>query len=209
MDLPFGFWFESPSTFTFFFWVVLWLWGLLHLKDEYYSDVKRIKVLYRLVNGAMIVGLVAFSFDSIWIFAQVSKFGYLFPQDLTEMGVRLIQNIGFFLVCSVFTYHLFKKKVLRINEWFFQWVLLEVFFFIVWFIVAPDPGFTDWTFALRNNYPGHKVLGSFLVSHLWGKMLQGMVFISLFNVERNISVIYKEKQQKLNEKISQKMEFTE
>jgi len=180
IELPFGFWWGSPSTFTFVFWIVLWLWGLLHLRKEHFADVKRIQGLYRLVNCMMIVGLVAFIYDSTWILGQILKFGHLYPSDINELYLRLGQNLGFLLICFLFTNHLFKNGILEFRARTYDLLLLQMFYFIIWFYAAPDPSWTDWTFAIRNGFPRTQVIKSFFISHVVGKMIQGLIFISLW-----------------------------
>lgn len=180
LNLPFGFWFESPSTFTFIFWIVLWLWGLQHLKKKYFADIKRIPGLYRLVNGMLLVGLVAFIYDSNWIVFQVLKFGRYYPSDVGELLLRLGQNLGFLFICFVFTKPLFDKKILKFHTITYDLLLLQSVYFIAWFYFAPNLSWTDWTFAIRNGFPGSQVIASFFISHILGKLIQGAIFISLW-----------------------------
>lgn len=180
IKLPFGFWFESPSTFTFIFWIVLWLWGLLQLPLSTYDDVKRIPKVYRLVNCMMIVGLIAFIYDSTWIFFQIVKFGHLYPSDLNEILLRFGQNAGLFCICFLFIFHLFEKKILEFQSRTYDLLIIQLFYFIAWFYLAPDPSWTDWTYAIRHGFPREQIYLSFIISHVIGKMIQGLTFISLW-----------------------------
>jgi len=180
IELPFGFWYESPSPFTFFFWIVIWIWGLFHLPIQAYSDVKRFTFLYRLVNGMMIVGFVVFIYDTSWIICQGIKFGSLYPEDLNVLLIRLIQNVGLLWVCFFYIRHLFEKGILEFSSATYDLLIIQAVYFGIWFVLAPDPSWTDWTYAIRNlNYD--QVLTSFIISHLFGKIIQGLIFISLFS----------------------------
>lgn len=180
MILPLGLWYESPSTFTFIFWGVLWLWGLRHLKLEYYQDVKRIRGIYRLVNGTMIVGFVAFIYDTLWILFQIVHFGHLYPMDIGELAIRFCQNMGLLVVCTLFILHLFEKGVLAVQRSTWVCLIFLGFYFALWFGVAPDPSWTDWTYAIRHSYDGIRVIQAFFISHVVGKGLQGLIFFSLW-----------------------------
>jgi len=132
----------------------------------------------------MVVGFVVFIYDSNWVVFQIIKFGHLYPGDLNEMFLRLGQNLGFLLVCYCFIHYLFEKRILEFQVSTYDLLLIQFFYFVVWFVLAKDPSWTDWTYALRNDYPGKRVIGSFIISHFVGKLLQGLTFVSLWRKPR-------------------------
>jgi len=177
-------WARSPSPFTFAFWIVLALWGNMQLK-RHGIKYKRFFSISRLVDSILIVGLVAFSFDAFWCIAQAFKFGYLYPGDLPELYRCFIRDIAFLILCYLMTYpSLIKTRIIRITKTTKWFVILESTFFLIWFLLAPSPGFTDWTYAIRHAYSSMEIMGAFVISHVIGKFIQGLIFISLWRTKK-------------------------
>ena len=181
MSLDIPFWAYSPSPFTIAFWLVLYFWGLLHLPHEAYADAKRFPKLVRIFNGLLIVGLPVLLFDTFWAVLQGFKFIYLYPEDLMQIASIIVRNMCFLFMCVLFTAPLFTKKILRVKFSTMIFTVIMLIYMVIWFSLAPDMSFTDWTYALRMGYSGKRVVEAFSISHIGGKFFQGLVFISLWN----------------------------
>ena len=181
IEVPF--WARSPSPFTIAFWILLALWGNLQIKGK--VIYKRFPRLVGLTDSALVVGLVAFSFDAIWVFCQVCKFGQLYPADIPEMYRCLARDFLLFFLCLILvSYSLIKKKVIGMTKITVVLLFLEYAFFFIWFVLAPDPSWTDWTYAIRYGYSGSRVVEAFTISHTIGKFIQGLIFISLWRKDK-------------------------
>ena len=181
MSLDIPFWAYSPSPFTIAFWLVLYFWGLFHLPIQAYSDAKRFPFLLRLFNGLLIVGLPVLLFDTFWAVLQGFSFIYLHPEDMMQIASIIVRNMSFLFMCVLFTAPLFSKKVLKISFSTIIFTTMMLIYMVIWFSLAPDMSFTDWTYALRMGYSNQRVLEAFSISHIGGKFFQGLVFISLWN----------------------------
>ena len=180
IDVPF--WVKSPSPFTLIFWLVLALWGNLHIKGK--IKYKRFPLLAGLTDSIFVVGLMAFSYDTLWVVCQGLKFGSLYPADLFDLFKSLLRNLGFLGLCTVYCYPLFKKKIIGIKKITLILLGIEVVYFGLWFMFAPNISWTDWTFAIRYNFPNDRVVQAFIISHVIGKLIQGLIFISLWRTEK-------------------------
>jgi hypothetical protein len=80
----------------------------------------------------------------------------------------------FLLIGSYFGRHV------RVNLITYFAVLADVVFLALWFGLAPDMSFIDWTFAFKHGYPAARVLQDFLISHVVGRVFVGVTFWSLF-----------------------------
>lgn len=172
------FWARSPSPFTFVFWILLALWGNLHIRGK--IQYKRFQRVMSVIDSIFVVGLIALSYDSLWIVFQAIRFRHFFPGDVLELIIRLIQNLGLFAICIFNAYPLFKKKILKLSKVTKFFIFLELAYFVFWFSFAPSMAFTDWTYAIRMGFEPIIVIGAFNISHVLGKLIQGLIFISLF-----------------------------
>lgn len=176
MSLP---WYAlSPSPFTVVYWIVLASWAaIFRLNVQTY---KRFQMFARFTDALFIVGLVVVSNDIIWVFACLFKWGALYPASVPQLGFCVARNVAAVMFCYLLTFHLFKKRVVGFTK--ATWLLygVNVLFMSVWFWLAPTPAFTDWTYAIRHDYSLNVVAGSFLISHIGGKTLTGLIYLSLW-----------------------------
>ena len=165
----------SPSPYTLTVWSVLAIYqakklGASSLKERMYSFAISIFSL----------GLIVLPFDSLWVIFQSVKFGYLYPGEVYfTLFSSLFRNLLVFLLCVYETREI--KDKLNI------YCLIELFWFIplffVWFGLAPDPSWTDWTYAWRFGYGNQRTFLAFVISHGVMKIIQGIIFFDLWRIK--------------------------
>jgi len=180
VDVPW--WARSPSPFTFIFWIVLTGWVNLQIRGR--RKYKRFPRVMSFIDSIFIVGLVSLSFDSYWILFQGLRFSHLYPEDAFELVIRLVQNLGLFVVCLLNAYPLYKDRLIHISNYTLFLLGWEASFFALWFAISPNISYTDWTFGIRMGFGTTQILAAFFISHILGKLLQGIILISLFHPKR-------------------------
>jgi hypothetical protein len=108
----------------------------------------------------------------MWTTTCLIRFGpeYPFYPDVYQLILCIGRDIVGILFCYILIKPLFEKQFLRFNSAFFKAIMYGEAFFLVWFMFAPTPGFADWNFAIRNNYPQAIIINDFLTSHVLGRI---------------------------------------
>lgn len=181
MDVPF--WALSPSPFSLFFYCLLIFVAYRKLKP--YIVAKRWRRLVGLTDSLFIVGFVVVLCDTLWILASGLRFGSSFPESVLQLVFCFFRDVAALIFCSLFIYHYFKRGMLGFSESFWCWILVNVVFLAVWFHSAPNPAYTDWTFAIRHGYSLKVIAQSFISSHIIGRIITFLIFYSLFNDSPN------------------------
>lgn len=167
-------WAYSPSPFTFVFWGILALYGCTKLKPR-----NRREWIGYLATSAFIVGLVVLPFDILWTVHQALTFGHLFPQDLAELMPLFNIKLLVWILCLYECRKLFRPKS-HLNATNLFDLSLYIPLLVIWFTLAPDPSWTDWTFAWRFGYDTTRIIQSFMISHGVAKALQALIFVKLW-----------------------------
>lgn len=172
-------WFAfSPSPFTVAYWLLLAGWAAtFKLK---YIPYKRFTRLAKLTDGLFIVGLVVLSNDIVWVVGSLLKWGGLYPESVFQLYLCIGRNIAGVVLCVLAVWPYLKIRLIRFTFITAALYLVNVAFMTVWFWLAPSPAFTDWTFAIRHNYSFNVVFSGFLVSHILGKTLTALIYLSLW-----------------------------
>lgn len=165
-------WALSPSPFSVLFWVLLASYGVTLLPKQ--------NVLKGFVKALFVVGLTVLSFDASWVVLQLIKFGSHFPGSVLQLIVCLARDLAGLLLCYIMTYDLFKQKILEVTYSTGIFYCLLWAFMATWFFYSPSPAFTDWTYAIRFGYDCLTVTYSFIISHVFAKFLQGLIFFSMW-----------------------------
>lgn len=159
---------------TLAFWFLLAFYGCKKLKPK-----TRKEWVTAFSISAFVVGLVVLPFDILWTVHQALTFGHLFPQDLAELLPLFTAKLVVWIVCAYETKYLFGVQgKLRTEHLFF--LILYVPLLLIWFQLAPDPSWTDWTFAWRFGFGGQRVVEAFLISHVLAKFVQGVIYVKLW-----------------------------
>lgn len=170
-DLPW--WAFSPSPFTLFFWGLLIVYGVSRFSPRGWRDYA-----VHIWDACMILALVVFPVDTLWLICEWFKFGSLYPQDLTLIVVCLIRNVGATIMCTILGWETLIGP--RINLKKFSCLAWAIPFYVVWFLEAGGLEVTDWTYALKMGFPIGRVLQSFFISHILLKSLQAAMYINLW-----------------------------
>ncbi len=168
---------KSPSPWTVVFWSLLVAYGYFHYSG--YKDTAKRKIV-ALADVGLILAFLVLVQDSFFCIGQQVRFGYLYPGDYSAV-LSLARNV----LGMVFIYPFSVGPAQRsglIHLGFFH----GYYFFVmalcsaVNFAVAPDPGWTDWTWAIQHGLSFKRVLDAFLISHVGFKALFVPFFVEAF-----------------------------
>lgn len=172
-------WFAlSPSPFTIAFYLILTVYGMKQLLKR--VEYKRLSHLLAFTDAIFILGLIVLTTDTLWIIASGLRFGWLYPDSVLQLVFSIGRNIAGITLCYFLVGNYFKKEILQFSEATWTMLFVNAFFMLGWFLIAQNPSFTDWTFAIRYDYPLSQVIGSFLVSHVIGKTLVAITYLSMW-----------------------------
>jgi len=171
-------WMKSPSPFTIAIWLILaaWLMPKLLQKIKY----PRLKYLKAFADSVAIIGFITLIGDLLWCLTCLARFGTSFPfyPDVYQLILCAVRDFVGIIFCFMLIQPLLNVKFLTFNNTFFKAILYNQIFFIAWFTIAPNPGFIDWNFAIRNDYALNIVVSDFLTSHVLGRIC---LFFMLYN----------------------------
>ena len=176
MEVP---WFAlSPSPFSIIFYLLLIFLGMRKLIPK--VKYKRFKHLILFTDCIFIVGLIVLILDSVWIMICLARFGLYYPNSVLQLIFSLGRNLLGIILCYYLIGSFFQRRICSINKKTQFLFYLNAFFMFVWFYLAPSPAWTDWTFAIRYDYPFEVIVSSFLISHLLGKSLVALTYLSIW-----------------------------
>ena len=167
-------WFySSPGPMSLIYYAILILVGAhLLLKRVTY---KRHKLLMALTESFFIMGFIILSGDLIWMTICGIRFLPSYPDSLFQVFSVIGRDITGMIFCFLFIGSRFKEKIVSFKQTtFFAYVLL-VGFLILDFAIAPDPTFTDWTYAVRQGCSTEHILKSLIFSYGIGKVFSTML----------------------------------
>jgi hypothetical protein len=176
-------WFAvSPSPWSMIFYAVFGLigaWQLLRSGAKY----RRWPWLLAFIDALFLLGMIVFIQDSIWLVCNT--FRWILPlysgvANFWNYYVRFAQNFLGFLLLTLLSYGNLRLRVAYFNRKTLAYLLLIACFTAAVFILAPNQGFTDWTFAVHYGYSDQVILEAFLISHVGYKALIALAFLCLF-----------------------------
>lgn len=174
-DVPW--WALSPSPFSITFYIVL----IAFAADRFLaaSSYRRLKFLAALTDAFFLVGLVVLSLDTVWVLCSGLRFGALHPEGLRQLAFVAGRNVAGIVLCLILVGGYF-TWLLKFGKTSLLAFAVNVGFMATWFALSPSPAWTDWTYAIRYDYPFTVMFTSFLVSHGVGKGLVTALFLSLW-----------------------------
>lgn len=175
-DLPW--WALSPSPFSIAFYLVLIFFAAGRLRRL--TDYGRFSRLKTLSDAFFLLGFFVLIGDLTWVVACGFRFGLEFFDSLPQLLMAGGRDIAGILLCSYWLRQAQRNCLVNINQHTMRLLLLNAVFIAVWFLLAPNPAWTDWTFAFRHNFSGGVVISSFFISHVLGKFLIGCAFLSIW-----------------------------
>ena len=171
-------WARSPSIFTVVFWTVLIVLGTRQLLKK--VKYKRWKHLVALTDSIFVLGLVVLPLDFMWVLVCSLRFGILFPDSVLQLVFCGLRDIVGIILCYLLVGKYFEEKILKFNGKIILFLMINLVYLIVWFLYARTPAQTDWTYAIRYDYPLSVILTSFFVSHVVGKSLAALIYFSIW-----------------------------
>jgi len=136
--------------------------------------------LLAFTDAFLIVGFIVLFTDTQWIIASGLRFGWQYPDSVLSLIFAGGRNVAGIVLCYLLIGNYFKQGTIKFAQSTFLVLAANIGFLILWFLSSPSPAFTDWTFAIRHDYPLSVVLFSFFISHVVGKGLVATVFYTLW-----------------------------
>lgn len=168
----------SPSPFTIIYWLILiaWTYPKLYITGKY----KRLPRLMSLTDSACLVGFVVLTNDLIWVTICGLRFGYIYPDSVLQLVICAFRDIAGALLCYSLAGQHWTRKTVSITKKTRLFYMLNIVFITVWFLLATSPAWTDWTYAIKYDYPISVIATSFLTSHIIGKSITTLIYYTLF-----------------------------
>lgn len=169
---PVPWWALSPSPFTLVFWGVLSLYGASRLSPKTLRQWLR-----RFGDSAFILGLIILPFDATWQIGQWLKFGYLYPTEITMVITVLARDIAGVILCLILSRNLFgENRPAQLKG--LVYLLFPIASLASSFLMAVDPGWTDWTYVMR--YGSTITWQMSFISGLDQRLLQALAYYKLW-----------------------------
>lgn len=151
------------------------------------SSYKKVRnTFHRFAESFFLVGFTILLLDFCWTIACGLRFGALYPNSLMQLAAAGARDLVGALFCYIFISQHLKKP----SKYACMLFGVNLVFLALWFGLSPSPAYTDWTYALKKNYPSFVVAQSFFVSHIIGKTIVALFYFSwilktsLFNSNR-------------------------
>lgn len=149
-------WQSSPSPFS-----IIWycLYGFIaHKLGLSWKD------------SAWLTGFTVLTTDFEWVLFSILRWSWYVPTDsILQAFIALARDFAAIILFYILLNKVFGNKLKWSNKvlWFY---LLNTIFFIVWFGLAPSIAWTDWTYAIIHDFSLPTIIGSFLLSHVIGRI---------------------------------------
>lgn len=179
MDVPW--WMLSPSPVSLIQYAVLiWIfWGYM-MRTVKYEKHGRILAF---CEAAVIVFLFVLVTDSFWCFFTAMRWLPLFPGDALQIFSSLGRDLLAAGVLGMFIWDRFKERVLDFNIRAHFWLMICFVSQAAWFLLAPSPAWTDYTYAWRHGSDIGIIMGSWILSH-W--IMRIPLWLALVNIRRKL-----------------------
>ena len=171
-------WFySSPSPMSIIFHAcIIWL-GAIVLRER--LEYKKHPILMSLTDSFFVVGFIVLSGDFIWMALCGLRFLPAYPDNL----FLVLTTLGRDAAGMIFCFLLQKDKigkVIKLKKNTVLWYVILIAFLGFNFLIATDPTWTDWTYAIRMGYNVDYIFKSFLVTWVGGKIMAAMLVYSWF-----------------------------
>jgi len=103
---------------------------------------------------------------------------HVYPVETFSVAAVVGRNSVGMILCYLLVGQRFKEKIVSFKKVTFYAYVLLTCFFVVNFMFAPDPTWTDWTLAIRYERDTMYILASLIVSYGVGKTLGAILFWS-------------------------------
>lgn len=171
-------WALSPSPFSILFYLILIAFTMRKLLQR--INYKRLKYLVAFTDAFFTVGFMVVFLDLIWVIACALRFGSAYPNSLFQLAMSAGRNIVGLILCYLLIGRHFQNGLIHIKDSTIFLFYVNVIFLAVWFSLSASPAWTDWTFAIRHDYPASTVMTSFFISHVVGKSIVASIYYSIW-----------------------------
>ncbi|MGQ9624789.1 MAG: hypothetical protein ACUVT9_05400 [Candidatus Bathycorpusculaceae bacterium] len=163
-------WALSPSPFTFLIWFLMAIWLMRKL---YAYPYRRMQKINSFLDALFIVGFFTLIGDFFWCLFSLARFGwfYSFYPDVYQLLLCMARDTVGIIFCYLLTYHLWKARIISLNDYFKVALVATIFFFALWFAAANTYQDICWQSALSYGLPLETVVKNFVMSHIVGRML--------------------------------------
>lgn len=178
-------WFDvSPNALSISWYVLCGILGarILLAKGIHY---KRWQKLIAFTDGIFLIGIIVVIQDSFWLLFNTVKWFAQYGNQMSFSGywIRFPQNLVglcFLLLC---TYGVWKAKFVSVTRVTIFWMVCVMLLMTSIFIFAPDPSWTDYTYAVRVLAPDWQISLEFM-AFLFTKFMLTLSFLGLFREPR-------------------------
>lgn len=121
--------------------------------------------IQRVLQGFFVVAFFVLVGDAMWSGLCALKWIPMFPGDAWQIIFSFGRDVLGAGLMLIMMGDLFLEKKLRFNE--ITWIMLFLAFEmqLFWFLWAPSPAFTDYTFAWRHGFSLDVVFTSWILGH--------------------------------------------
>lgn len=174
-DMP---WFMlSPSPVSLIQYALLTWIGSRYLRER--IDYKHPRIM-SLIQSFLVVAFFVVITDSFWAGFQAWKFIPMFPQDANQILFSFARDIVAAFLFFMLIGGYFRTGVLSYGVPVIAGLFLNLEAQALWFLLAPSPAYTDYTFAWRSGYPLDFILWIWIISHLIMRLPLWMSIIAAF-----------------------------
>ncbi|MHA1829067.1 MAG: hypothetical protein ACTSX6_10530 [Candidatus Heimdallarchaeaceae archaeon] len=117
-------------------------------------------------DSVWLVGFVVLSGDLIWVAASGLRFGWFYPDSVPQLILCAARDFAGMLFCLIML-----KTPIKFNDLTVLGYITNIVFMLIWFLLAPSPAYTDWTYAIKHNYPLPTIITAFIFSHIIGRII--------------------------------------
>lgn len=174
-------WAFSPSPFSLIFYAILIAYATAKmLKRNTYRRTGIWKVIVAFTDGFFALAFLVLLTDLLWIVGSGLRFGGMYPESVLQLVLCAFRNIFGLIGVNYITSKFFDYGLLNVTKWTTILFYVNVLYLVLWFTLSPSPAYTDWTFAIKYDYPLQIIVQSFLTSHIVGRVILALMFYSLF-----------------------------
>jgi len=120
-------------------------------------------------ESVFLMGFIVLSMDILWMLVCAARFLPMYPQDISQVLLVLARDGVGMIFCYLLVGERIKDGIISFNYGTSLAYLLLLGFFALVFMVAPNPTWTDWTYAIRQGCDMSTILYSLLVPYGMGK----------------------------------------
>jgi len=173
-------WFyRSPGPMSLIYYGIIILLGarLLRKRVEY----RRWSWLNALTESFFLNGFIILSCDFLWMLASGLRFLPSFPDSFWQVVFVLARDVVGCVFCFLMLRNRFKESVISFKDSTLTAYCALVLFLVILFVFAPNPTFTDWTYAIRQECSTERILNSLVYSYGLGKFVGAVLIWTWWN----------------------------